>query len=57
MPPLSGYENIRDFIACVAHAMLIGAIQSEQGSKLLYAAQVALCTVRNQPAPSKSAAL
>jgi hypothetical protein len=53
MPPLSGYENIRDFIACVAHAMLIGAIRDNQGTKLLYAAQVALTTVRRQPAASK----
>jgi hypothetical protein len=48
MPPLSGYENIRDFIACIAHAMLINAIRDDQGSKLLYAAQVALGTVRRQ---------
>jgi hypothetical protein len=25
MPPLTGKENIRDFVACVAHGMLIGA--------------------------------
>ncbi len=50
MPPLSGYDNIRDFIACVANAMLIGAISDNQGTKLLYAAQVALTTVRRQPA-------
>jgi hypothetical protein len=56
MPPLSGYENIRDFIACVAHAMLIGAIDVSDGAKLLYAAQVALGTIRRQPAPSKPAA-
>ena len=55
MPSLSGYENIRDFIACTAHAMLIGALFGEQGTKLLYAAQVALCTVRSQPAPPKPA--
>jgi hypothetical protein len=55
MPPLSGYENIRDFIACTAHAMLIGAIEGDQGTKLLYAAQVALCTVRSQPATPKPA--
>jgi hypothetical protein len=41
MPPLSGPENIRDFIACVAHAMLIGAILGPDGARLLYAAQVA----------------
>jgi hypothetical protein len=56
MPPLSGYENIRDFIACVAHAMLIGAILDDKGSKLLYAAQVALSTLRRQPSAPKIAA-
>jgi hypothetical protein len=55
MPPLSGYENIRDFIACIAQAMLIDAIRGEQGGKLLYAAQVALGAIRSQPKPPKSA--
>ena len=55
IPRLSGYENIRDFIACVAHGMLIGAIDGDDGTKLLYAAQVALSTVRRQPEPEKPA--
>jgi hypothetical protein len=55
MPRLSGYENIRDFIACVAHGMLIGAIDCDYSAKLLYAAQVALSTVRLQPLPEKPA--
>jgi hypothetical protein len=54
LPPLSGFENIRDFIACVAHAMLIGAIMDNLGTKLLYAAQIALTTVRRQPASPKT---
>jgi hypothetical protein len=53
MPPLSGYENIRDFIVCTAHGMLIGAILDKQGAKLLYAAQVALCMARSESAPPK----
>jgi len=55
MPPLSGYENIRDFIACVVNAMLIGAIDDNQGTKLLYGAQVALTTLRRQPSAPKLA--
>jgi hypothetical protein len=55
MPRLSGYENIRDFIACVAYGMLIGAIDGDDGTKLLYAAQVALSTVRSQPPAPKLA--
>jgi hypothetical protein len=42
MPPLVGLSNIRDFIACVTHGVLFGAIQSNESTKLLYAAQVAL---------------
>jgi hypothetical protein len=45
MPPLSGYRNICDFIACAGYGMLMGAIKSESGTKLLYAAQVALAPV------------
>ena len=41
MPPLSGHENIRDFIACVAQGILIEAISGSDGARLLYAAQVA----------------
>jgi len=41
MPPLIGAENIRDFIACVAQGLLIGAVENKDAGKLLYAAQVA----------------
>jgi hypothetical protein len=41
LPPLTGVENIRNFIACVAHGMLVGAILSPDGARLLYAAQIA----------------
>jgi hypothetical protein len=46
MPSLSGFDSARDFVACVAHGLLIGAIPAEQATKLLYAAQVALSTHR-----------
>jgi len=42
MPPLIGYENICDFIACVGYGMLIKVFVQAHGTKLLYAAQVAL---------------
>jgi hypothetical protein len=48
LPALTDYEGIRDFIACVAHGMLIEAIQYKYGTQLLYAAQVALSTLRYQ---------
>ena len=41
LPPLAGRENIRDFIACVAHAMLLKIIEPEEATRLFYAAQVA----------------
>jgi hypothetical protein len=49
MPPLVGYDNIRDFIACVGDAMLHHIIFEPESTKLLYAAQVALSSVRLQP--------
>jgi len=41
MPPLSGIQNIRDFIACVAHGLIINVFLESTATKLLYAAQVA----------------
>ena len=49
MPPLSSRENCLDFIACVAHGMLLGAIHEKNGTKLLYAAQVALTAAGAPP--------
>jgi hypothetical protein len=41
MPPLSGCENIRNFIACVAHGMMLDVFTGAESTRLLYAAQVA----------------
>jgi hypothetical protein len=57
MPNLSGEQNIRDFIACAAHGILIGAIEEKMSTKLLYAAQVAsgaLARAEKPPAPNRS---
>ena len=45
MPPLCGYDNICDFIACVSYGFLVGAIQPDSSTKLLYAAQIAMNTI------------
>ncbi|HWG19836.1 MAG TPA: hypothetical protein VG225_04835 [Terracidiphilus sp.] len=45
MPYLSSQANIRGYIACVAHAMLIDIIRKDDGTKLLYAAQIALAAL------------
>ena len=41
LPPLSGSRNIRDHVACVAHALAIKALDGANAARLLYAAQVA----------------
>ena len=41
MPPLTGAENIRNFIACVGHGLLLHVITEKESTKLLYAAQTA----------------
>lgn len=49
MPTLSSPENIRNFIACLAHAMLLDVID---GARLLYAAQVAHSALE-KPSPGR----
>ena len=46
MPRLTTYANIRDFIACVTHGMVCHVIPNADGTKLLYASQVALTSLR-----------
>jgi hypothetical protein len=55
LPPLTGPENIQNFIACVAHGMLIGAILGSDAARLLYAAQVAMSAVNSQATKQKAA--
>lgn len=55
MPPLAGYENICDFIACAAHGILLDAIPEKRANQLLYAAQVALATLNREQKARKSA--
>ncbi len=55
MPPLTSRENCRDFLTCVAHGILLGAIPEKNGGKLLYAAQIALAMANSQQNPRNSA--
>jgi len=50
LPPLFGYQNACDFIACVSYGMLTNIIRGDNATKLLYAAQVALSSVGKPPA-------
>lgn len=52
LPSLSGVENIRAFIACVAQGLATGVIEGATASRLLYAAQVAKSALK---APNVSA--
>ena len=49
MPVLEGHDGVRDFIACTAHGVLIGAISPQRSGQLLYAAQIALSALQAQP--------
>src|SRR5215469_5270526 len=40
LPPLIGGGNVRDFIACITHGMLLGILKPRESTRLLYAAQV-----------------
>jgi hypothetical protein len=57
LPPLTSRESCRDFIACVAQGMLLGAIAEKNGGKLLYAAQIALSNVPKEEKPKGSSIL
>src|SRR5580698_1457669 len=57
MPVLAGQQGVRDFLACVTHGILIGAIPREKSSQLLQAARVTLASVHSdRTAPRASAA-
>lgn len=54
MPPLTTRESCNDFLACVTHGLLIGAICEKDSGKLLYAAQVARTASNSSENPKKS---
>ncbi|WP_157439769.1 hypothetical protein [Terracidiphilus gabretensis] len=46
LPELDSRQNVRDYAACIAHAMALDVIDPNHGPKLLYAAQVILSSYR-----------
>ena len=48
LPPFTTVNDCRDFITCVTFGILIKAIAEKDGGKLLYAAQIALSSFRNE---------
>src|ERR1700722_16924138 len=55
MPPLSGHQNICDFIACVTQAYMWDILRHQQANHLFAAVKIALCALRQQPEPANSA--
>jgi len=56
LPDLAGYENIRDFVACISHGLLTGDISPINSPTYLYAAQVAISALRLEPKEKKQTA-
>ncbi len=54
MPPLSGHQNICDFIACVTQAYMWDIIRNQQAEHLFAAAKIALSALRLEPEPAGS---
>jgi len=55
MPNLTDRDSIRDFIACVTHAMVFELVYERSGSSLLRAAQIALRAARSESKAEKAA--
>jgi hypothetical protein len=51
IPILTGKDSVCDFIACIAHGILIGAVPSDRAGALLYAAQI-VSSVDSRPSRS-----
>jgi hypothetical protein len=54
LPALTGSRNIRDFIACVTHGMVLDVFDPKEASKYLYAAQVAHTARRTKSKAKKT---
>ena len=55
MPCLSDSDSIADFIACVAHGMVLHLIPNDDAGRLLYAANVAAGALRARAKPGSPA--
>jgi hypothetical protein len=56
LPPLSGAQNISDFIACVGYAITLDIIIQIQAESLLNVAKIALAAIPKEPKKSSAAA-
>lgn len=55
MPPLAGYQNISDFIACVTYAELTEIIRHSEAENFFGAVKVALGALRQESKPPRAA--
>ncbi len=53
-PPLIGYKNICEFIACINYASVTGIVTRREAAHYLDNAKVALSAIYHQPKPSTS---
>jgi hypothetical protein len=49
LPKLTGARDIRDFVACVTHGIAMEILPGNDGTRLLYAAQVAVQAQKKRP--------
>ena len=56
MPDLTTIQEIKDYAACIAHGVVIGAVDGKQAPKLLSAAKLVLSALRFQPNEQNPAA-
>ncbi len=54
LPNLAGYDNIRDFIACVTYALVNELMPENDVANCLGAAKIAIGHVRQEPKPSSN---
>jgi hypothetical protein len=55
-PPLSGHENICDFIACINFASMTGIVTHREAAHYLANARIALAALSLQPKPQATGA-
>ena len=56
LPSITTRENCRDFVACVAHGLLLEVINEKESTKLIYAVQTALSALAKHHQPGTPSA-
>ncbi len=56
MPPLSGHQNICDFIACINYASMKGVVTHNDATHYLANARIALAALSLRPKPQATGA-